>query len=56
MAETDIVAILRPVVEKIELLGDYLTQEEVTRALQLARELRAIYDTGVERITSGRVS
>jgi hypothetical protein len=55
MPSNDIVELLRPVVEKIDLLGDYITQAEVTRALELARELRGIYDTAVERLTSGRV-
>lgn len=56
MASNDIAELLRPVVDKMDLLGDYITHEEAARALELARELRAIYDTAVERITSGRVS
>lgn len=56
MAYDDIGEILRPVVDKFELLGDYLTPEEAARAGQLAKEIRGIYDTAVERLTSGRVS
>ncbi|HZQ91221.1 MAG TPA: hypothetical protein VFA60_05460 [Terriglobales bacterium] len=48
--------ILQPMVEKFDLLGDYITAGEYARARELALELRKIYDTGVERATSGRVS
>jgi hypothetical protein len=48
--------ILQPIVEKFDLLGDYITAEEYARAKELALELRKIYDCGVERVTSGRVS
>ncbi|HLY61918.1 MAG TPA: hypothetical protein VKV95_14315 [Terriglobia bacterium] len=56
MANDSIVEILRPVVDKLDLLGDYITNEEVARIRKLALEIRAIYDTSVERLTSGRVS
>jgi hypothetical protein len=56
MANDDIVEILRPVVEKLDLLGDYITAQELSKARELALEIRAIYDTAVERLTSGRVS
>lgn len=56
MENDDIVSILRPVVDKLELVGDYITHEEVARVRELAKEIRAIFDTAVERLTSGRVS
>ncbi|HEV2351954.1 MAG TPA: hypothetical protein VG028_19150 [Terriglobia bacterium] len=56
MENDDIVSILRPVVDKLELLGDFMTHEEVSKVRELAKGIRAIYDTAVERLTSGRVS
>lgn len=56
MEHDDISSMLRPVVDKLELLGDYITHEEVVRVRELALEIRGIYDTAVERLTSGRVS
>ena len=56
MATNDFIDILRPVVDKFELLGEYISPGELARVRELAQEIRGIYDAAVERLTSGRVS
>ena len=55
MAVAQVVDLLKPVVEGYWLLDDWVTPEEDARALELAKELRAIHDAAVQRYTSGRV-
>ena len=55
MAIAGIVNLLQPVVENLELVSDYITPEEESRARELAMELRAVYDAAVLRLKSGRV-
>lgn len=56
MGVHDIISALRPVVEDLGLVDSYLAPEEVARAGELAKEIRAIFDTAVERLKCGRVS
>ena len=56
MGVHDIVSTLGPVVDGLELVDSYLAPEETARVGELAKEIRAIFDTAVERLKCGRVS
>jgi hypothetical protein len=55
MGVRDITAALRPVVDDLILVEDYLAPEEIAKAGELAKEIRAIFDTAVDRLKCGRV-
>jgi hypothetical protein len=55
MGMHDIVADLRPVLDGLELVDDYISPEEQARVRELAKEIRAIFDAAVERLKCGRV-
>ena len=56
MTTHETTAILKPVVDGLALVEDYLAPEELARAGELAKEIRALFDAAVERLKSGRVS